>query len=91
MDYKLFENLDDILTVEEARKALKIGRNTMYKLLKISAIKSIRLNGRKKYYIPKTSLIDYINNAIENEPYLNYNNIIDLNSGLQKEECINEM
>lgn len=55
----MFEGFNDILTVEEACKALGMGRNTIYNLLKENIIKSIRI--KRKYYIPKEFLIDFIN------------------------------
>lgn len=56
----MFEGYKDILTVEEARKALGMGRNTIYNLLENNIIKSIKI--KRKYYIPKEFLIDFINN-----------------------------
>ena len=41
----MFENYDDVLTVEEACEALKIGYNAMYELLNTGKIKGYR-NGR---------------------------------------------
>ena len=41
----MFENFDDILTVEEACEALKIGYNAMYELLNTGKLKGYR-NGR---------------------------------------------
>ena len=54
----MFENYDDILTVEEACEALKIGYNMMYSLLSTGRIKGYR-NGRV-WRIPKTALVEYI-------------------------------
>lgn len=55
----MFDGFKDVLTVEEACEALGMGRNTIYNLLKQNIIKSIRI--RRKYYIPKQFLIDFIN------------------------------
>ena len=41
----MFENYDDVLTVEEACEALKIGYNAMYELLNTGKLKGYR-NGR---------------------------------------------
>ena len=41
----MFESYDDILTVEEACEALKIGYNAMYELLNTGKLKGYR-NGR---------------------------------------------
>ena len=54
----MFENFDDILTVEEACEALKIGYNAMYELLKAGELKGYR-NGRV-WRIPKAALVEYI-------------------------------
>ncbi len=55
----MFEQYDDILSVNEACKALSIGKNKLYELLRNCTIKSIKIG--KKYIIPKLYLIDYIN------------------------------
>lgn len=54
----MFESYDDILTVEEACEALKIGYNAMYELLKAGELKGYR-NGRV-WRIPKAALVEYI-------------------------------
>lgn len=54
----MFEPYDDILTVEEACEALKIGYNAMYALLSTGQIKGYR-NGRV-WRIPKAALVEYI-------------------------------
>lgn len=54
----MFENFDDILTVEEACEALKIGYNAMYELLKAGELKGYR-NGRV-WRIPKAALVEFI-------------------------------
>lgn len=57
----MFENYDDILTVEEACEALKIGYNAMYELLNTGKLKGYR-NGRV-WRIPKASLVEYIQSS----------------------------
>lgn len=54
----MFENYDDILTVDEVCKALHIGKTNVYKLLKNGVINSKKIG--KKYLIPKLYLMDYI-------------------------------
>lgn len=54
----MFESYDDVLTVEEACEALKIGFNAMYELLNTGKIKGYR-NGRV-WRIPKAALVEYI-------------------------------
>lgn len=55
----MFEDYKDVLTVQEACAALHIGKNSMYRLLKMGAIRSIKIG--KKYIIPKSYLLDFIN------------------------------
>lgn len=54
----MFESYDDVLTVEEACEALKIGYNSMYTLLHTDKIKGYR-NGRV-WRIPKAALVEFI-------------------------------
>lgn len=53
----MFDEFPDILTVSDIQRALGIGRNTAYKLLKSKQIKSIRIGN--KYKIPKSCLVAY--------------------------------
>ena len=55
----MFENFNDVFTVEDLCKALKIGRCSVYKLLKDNEIPYKRIAG--KYRIPKHFVIEYIN------------------------------
>lgn len=57
----MFDEYNDILTVSEVCSALKIGKNTLYNLLKLGIIKSMKVG--KKYLVPKICLIDYVNNC----------------------------
>ena len=57
----MFENYDDILTVEEACEALKIGYNAIYRLLNTGKLRGYR-NGRV-WRIPKATLVEYIQNS----------------------------
>ena len=54
----MFEEYNDVLRVEEAAKALRIGRNAAYDLIKSGEIKYKRIG--KQILIPKVYLIDYI-------------------------------
>ena len=54
----MFESYEDVLTVEEACEALKIGYNSMYTLLHTDKIKGYR-NGRV-WRIPKAALVEFI-------------------------------
>jgi len=55
---KIFEDYKDVMSVNDVCKALGIGKNTAYKLLRENTIKSIVLAG--KYKIPKTYLIEFV-------------------------------
>lgn len=57
----MFEAYDDVLTVEEACEALKIGHNAMYELLSTGKLAGYR-NGRV-WRIPKLALVEYISNC----------------------------
>ena len=57
----MFESYDDVLKVEEACEALKIGYNAMYELLNTGKIKGYK-NGRV-WRIPKAALMEYIQNS----------------------------
>lgn len=54
----MLEEYADILTVEEACEALRIGYNTMYELLNSGKLKGYR-NGRV-WRIPKIAIQEYI-------------------------------
>ena len=54
----MFEDYPDILTVEEACEALRIGYNAMYELLNSGKLKAYK-NGRI-WRIPKDAIKKYI-------------------------------
>jgi len=54
----MFDQNPEILTVEEACEALRIGYNAMYELLNSGKLKAYK-NGRV-WRIPKSSIIRYI-------------------------------
>ena len=57
----MFESYDDVLTVEEACEALKIGYNAMYELLNAGKLRGYR-NGRV-WRIQKAALVEYIQSS----------------------------
>ena len=59
----MFRNYQDVLSIKELCQALRIGRNTAYKLIGEGAIKSIRVGNVHK--ITKKSLIEYIKKEID--------------------------
>ncbi|MDD4772922.1 MAG: helix-turn-helix domain-containing protein [Eubacteriales bacterium] len=61
MDYKMFEDYPDVVTINDLVKMLNIGRNSAYKLIKEKKIKSIQIG--KVHRIPKIYIIDYLENA----------------------------
>lgn len=54
----MFDDFSDILTVEEACEALRVGYNAMYELLNSGKLKAYK-NGRV-WRIPKESVMEYI-------------------------------
>lgn len=54
----MFDEYPEILTVEDACEALRVGYNAMYELLNSGKLKAYR-NGRV-WRIPKDSVIKYI-------------------------------
>lgn len=56
----MLDNYRDILSVEEVRHILRIGKNKTYELLKNGTIPSRRYG--KKYFITKNDIIDLIEN-----------------------------
>lgn len=53
-----FEELPLMLTVEEAAKALRIGRNAAYELTRAGTLRSIKIG--RQYRIPKDAIEEYI-------------------------------
>ena len=54
----MFEDYPDVLTVEEACEALRVGYNAMYELLNSGKLKAYK-NGRT-WRIPKDAIKKYI-------------------------------
>ena len=57
---EMFRNESDVLTVPEAAKLLRIGKNQAYELVKNGRLGAIKLG--KKIIVPKLSLIDFCRN-----------------------------
>lgn len=55
---EMFAEYDDIVSIEDVMKMLRIGRSNVYKLLREKEIKHIRIG--VKYIIPKKSIVEYI-------------------------------
>ena len=56
----MFRNEPDVLTVPEAARLLRIGKNQAYELVKNGRLGAIKLG--KKIIVPKLSLIDFCRN-----------------------------
>lgn len=56
---KMFKDYPDVVTVDDLRQMLHIGRSAAYSLLKSGRIKTLKFG--KKYIIPKSSVIDFLN------------------------------
>lgn len=54
----MFEQYDDVLTVDEACEALKVGHNTLYSLLNSGKLKAYRCG--RIWRIPVAALREYI-------------------------------
>ena len=57
-----FRDYPDILSTNQAKEILHIGKSKIYELLQDEVIKSIRIG--RDYKIPKQSIIDYLNSKI---------------------------
>ena len=60
---EMFRNEPDVLTVPEAAKLLRIGKNQAYELVKNGRLGAIKLG--KKIIVPKLSLIDFCRNEVK--------------------------
>lgn len=57
-DNQLFRDYPDMLTVTDATKALGIGRNATYRLIRSGTLRSLRIG--RSIRIAKSWLIDYV-------------------------------
>lgn len=55
---EIFSEYSDIVTVDEVMKMLRLGKNTVYKLLKDGEIMNAKVGAR--YIIPKQSVIEFV-------------------------------
>ncbi len=56
--YSMFKTEPDVLTVPDVIRLLRIGKNSVYRLIKEGAIGSIKQG--KKIIVPKTCLIEFL-------------------------------
>lgn len=54
----MFEQYDDMLTIDDVTEILDIGKNSAYELFRSGEIKCFFLKGRWK--IPKRAIIEYV-------------------------------
>ncbi|MBR7132804.1 MAG: helix-turn-helix domain-containing protein [Clostridia bacterium] len=54
----MFENISDILTFNECKQLLKVGKNTMLDLLHSGQIEAFKIGNRWK--IPKDNILEYL-------------------------------
>lgn len=55
---------DELITIEEVMKILKIGKNTAYRLLEDNEIEAFRIGN--KWKIPRSSVYKYIHAQTHN-------------------------
>jgi excisionase family DNA binding protein len=60
----MFENYKDIVSVDDLKEMLGIGKSSAYALLKNKEIKHVKVG--KKYIIPKQAVIGFINSMCYN-------------------------
>lgn len=54
----MFTEMNDILTVDEVRELLYVGKNTVYQLLNSGELRGFQIG--RTWRVPKESLTDYI-------------------------------
>ena len=54
----IFDKYNDVVTVPELAKMLRVGRNTAYDLIKDGRIQSVRVKNQIR--IPKSSVIEFL-------------------------------
>ena len=55
---EIFSEYSDIVTVDEVMKMLRLGKNTVHKLLKDDKITNVKVGAR--YVIPQQSVIEFV-------------------------------
>ena len=58
LDTMMFNEYDDVVTVDDVMNMLHIGRNNVYKLLNDNSIKTVKVG--KRFIIPKRSVIEFV-------------------------------
>ncbi len=65
MNERYIQNYPDVLTPDEVRQILGIGKNAVYDLLKSGQLKSLKIG--KLYRIPKNYLLGFLGVSCYNE------------------------
>lgn len=63
-----FKSYPDVVSINDVKTMLNVGRNTAYSLLKNGSIKTIRIG--RKYIIPKQNVIDFLLNTWCDKPIM---------------------
>ena len=58
MGFFMFDNYNDVVTINDLQEMLHIGRSAAYTLLRENKIKTIKIG--KRYIIPKLSVISFL-------------------------------
>mgnify|MGYP003307682194 CR=1 FL=1 len=58
MEYSKLSESPDVMTPEQLRQVLNIGKNSTYQLLRDQSIKSVRIG--KRYLVTKQDVMDYL-------------------------------
>ena len=61
----MIQDFNELFTVEEACKALRVGYNTMYTLLKTGKLKGFRCG--RVWKIPKGAIDRFVSESIDSE------------------------
>lgn len=59
----MLENCSDVMTVEEVKEVLGLGRNTVYNLIRCGKIQSIRIG--RQIRVTKAALLRFLNETGE--------------------------
>lgn len=59
-----YDDFPDIMSVDEVKNVLRIGRNKAYELIRIGAIDSIRIG--RSIRVPKVAVMDFIRSTCYN-------------------------
>lgn len=60
-EYRKFEDMKEVYTVEDVKEMLGIGKTSIYELIRQNKLKCVRIG--RKILIPKFSLYEFMNNG----------------------------